>query len=158
MKVCKYCKSEINEKATICPNCRKKQPSTNTKILLFIALGLLAFGGIYFSLNDDFKSSSSDSGLFEELFKDNFTITEAKGNVSGMNIATINGKITNNKSEQFRNIVITYKIFNKERQQTGIATTTIQYIDPNETISFIATGPAEYDQNSSFELNSIEAK
>ena len=24
-KVCKYCKSEIDAKAKICPNCRKKQ-------------------------------------------------------------------------------------------------------------------------------------
>lgn len=43
-KKCSYCQSEISEKATICPNCRKKQKKpTNKKMLIFmlILIGIL---------------------------------------------------------------------------------------------------------------------
>ena len=39
MKKCKYCISDIDEKAKICPNCRKKQTksiSGKTLLVLFI--------------------------------------------------------------------------------------------------------------------------
>jgi len=39
MKKCKYCQTEIDAKAKICPNCKKKQ---GPKILRWVLLGLLA--------------------------------------------------------------------------------------------------------------------
>lgn len=39
MKKCKYCQTEIDSKAKICPNCRKKQ---GPKIVKWVVLGLLA--------------------------------------------------------------------------------------------------------------------
>lgn len=38
MKKCKYCKTEIDKKAKVCPNCKKKQ----THIFGWIVLGILA--------------------------------------------------------------------------------------------------------------------
>lgn len=44
MKECKYCKSEINEDAKVCPNCRRSQWNQNDKKLLkkvFKTIGLV---------------------------------------------------------------------------------------------------------------------
>lgn len=43
VKICKYCRSEIDKKAKICPNCQKKQGSGCGTILLFciiVAVGI----------------------------------------------------------------------------------------------------------------------
>ena len=37
-KVCKYCKSEIDAKAKICPNCRKKQGGKLKWIIIAIVV------------------------------------------------------------------------------------------------------------------------
>lgn len=42
-KQCKKCMSMIDAKASICPNCRSKQPST-VKNIVYIVLGLIIIG------------------------------------------------------------------------------------------------------------------
>lgn len=45
MKECKYCKSEIDKKAKICPHCRKKQTNSFIKGLsIFIGIILIICG------------------------------------------------------------------------------------------------------------------
>ena len=44
MKKCKYCKSEIDEQAKICPNCRKRQKSSAGRIILGIVIAFLGIG------------------------------------------------------------------------------------------------------------------
>ena len=40
-KKCKYCKSDIDAKAKICPNCKKKQSSIVGKIVLLVILVII---------------------------------------------------------------------------------------------------------------------
>ena len=50
MKKCKYCQSEINDKATVCPNCRRDLRMGNNPLWLipiFIIIGV----GLYFYLS-----------------------------------------------------------------------------------------------------------
>lgn len=70
MKKCKYCQSEIDQKAKICPYCRKKQSHTNT--ILFIVISLIVIGvvSMYFILNyiiDGMSSSSNEFFLKKEI-------------------------------------------------------------------------------------------
>lgn len=44
MKKCKYCKSEIDSQAKICPNCRKNQKSSAGRIILGIIITFLGIG------------------------------------------------------------------------------------------------------------------
>ena len=47
MKKCKYCKSEIDVQAKICPNCRKKQNNVIRNVILVVIIsivGLIFFG------------------------------------------------------------------------------------------------------------------
>ncbi len=65
-KVCRHCKTEIDKKAKVCPNCNHKQGGKAK----FIVIGILAFFilmGVIGSINDDSKDTadqvaSVDSG------------------------------------------------------------------------------------------------
>lgn len=60
IKICKYCRSEIDRKAKICPFCRKKQGESCLSVIIFVVLviGFWMFvaNAIF---NDDDKSSST---------------------------------------------------------------------------------------------------
>lgn len=51
MKKCKYCKSEIDVQAKICPNCRKKQNNVIRNVILVVTISIigLIFFGVFFS-------------------------------------------------------------------------------------------------------------
>ena len=157
MKKCNYCMSDIDEKAKICPNCRKKlNKKINGKILLILLIVLVSLGGIMslvfpqnYYTNDDF---------FSDLLNDTFTIYNENGSVSKNGLATISGKIKNNKNKIYTNIVITYSLYDKNRNKIGTASTTIQYINEKEELEFNATGTAQYKDNISFSLENITTK
>lgn len=47
MKKCKYCQSNIDEKAKLCPYCRKRQSNPHL-IVIAIVITIMAFAGLYF--------------------------------------------------------------------------------------------------------------
>ncbi len=59
MKKCSFCKSEIDDKATVCPYCRKNQPNAVAVIIVIVVL-IFVFKGI-FTKNNDIKKSSEQS-------------------------------------------------------------------------------------------------
>jgi hypothetical protein len=62
IKICKYCRSEIDRKAKICPFCRKKQGESCLSVIIFVALVLgfwmFVANGIF---NDDKDNSSTEA-------------------------------------------------------------------------------------------------
>lgn len=68
-KTCKYCKSEIDKKAKICPNCRKKQKGGILGKVL-IAIIILAIIGVALSGGGDDKSASTEAQKTESVKKD----------------------------------------------------------------------------------------
>lgn len=79
-KVCKYCRSEIDKKAKICPVCRKRQKKPGARIF---ALLLLIFGAcLYFgSMNSAVKDGlgnqiSSKSVISNPVNLENFNKIE----------------------------------------------------------------------------------
>lgn len=68
MKKCKYCKSEIDEQAKICPNCRKKQKSSVGRIILGI---IIAFLGIGVLANISGNNENQDNKCYITLEKFN---------------------------------------------------------------------------------------
>lgn len=64
MKKCRYCKSDIDKKAKICPNCRKNQTSSGVKVLIgfisfsiFCAIIVNTFGDISTTTNKEVKQA-----------------------------------------------------------------------------------------------------
>lgn len=66
MKKCKYCQSEIDKKAKICPNCRKKQGSGVLK-------GICIFFGIFLIVVGCSSILSDNSNLDSNNFNNNST-------------------------------------------------------------------------------------
>ena len=67
MKKCRYCQSEINVKAKICPHCRKRQSKAHIYIILII---LLIGSTLTFNIIDIVKESKITKFNYkvEELF------------------------------------------------------------------------------------------
>lgn len=51
MKKCKYCQSEIDQKAKICPHCRKKQSHANIILFTIVSLIIIGIISMYFITN-----------------------------------------------------------------------------------------------------------
>ncbi len=81
-KICKYCKSEIDPKAKVCPNCRRKQ-SGNGKIIVGVIIALVIIGAAMGGKKDkdepkkvaDANATGSDTTQKEEK-KDFYSVGE----------------------------------------------------------------------------------
>ena len=60
MKKCKYCKSEIDKKAKICPHCGKKQKNSTAMVLIAIVIIITVF--IVSAIGDDDSGTSNTGG------------------------------------------------------------------------------------------------
>lgn len=60
MKKCKYCQTEIDKKAKVCPQCHKDQTSPLTKALRIVLGVMIVFIGIGVILSSGDDSSSKD--------------------------------------------------------------------------------------------------
>lgn len=49
-KICKYCRSQIDDKASVCPFCQRKQSDAGGALMVVIAVLLFVFIGIPFSV------------------------------------------------------------------------------------------------------------
>ena len=78
-KVCKYCKSEIDIDAKICPNCRKKQPSRVKRIILVVVIAMLLLSMC--SNEDSNTKETTDATKKVEASKDPENKTEDKKDV-----------------------------------------------------------------------------
>lgn len=131
MKKCKYCKEEINKKATVCPHCRKKQKKSSLLIIILIIILIAVIG----SVGTEYESNEGVS------------IANGKGNIDSYGNMSWEGDITNNGSYTVRNVKITITCYNEAREIAGKAYTTIKYINSGETLHFTANGLGEYDPN-----------
>lgn len=46
MKKCKYCQTEIDSKAKICPNCKKKQGKPKWLIVLIVIIAIMIIAAV----------------------------------------------------------------------------------------------------------------
>jgi hypothetical protein len=76
-KICKYCRSEIDIKAKICPNCRKKQGGKGKIVLLVILIIVILL--IVLSLFGGSGSSSASSEPDEVVYVDEADIQKIYG-------------------------------------------------------------------------------
>lgn len=114
MKQCKYCKSEIDKKAKICPTCRKKQ----NKIpgWLKIILGLLLFIIIISAFSSNNKKDD------ETKEKEKFSHTVISSAPDEDNFAYyIEGTVTNNRDKEYSYVQIEFVCYDKDGNNLGTA-------------------------------------
>lgn len=78
MKTCKYCKSEINEKAKVCPQCRRKQPSKGGVIAGIIVTIIVLFAILGSGDSSDGSATNNSSGTSTQAPKEEVISISAK--------------------------------------------------------------------------------
>lgn len=71
MKKCKYCKTEIDKDAKICPNCKKKQSSFSKKLGIVLGIFIVIIGIVAFSNGSNNKDNDDDNKCYITLDKFN---------------------------------------------------------------------------------------
>lgn len=115
MKQCKYCKSEIDNKAKICPNCRKPQGSSVLRIIIGVFIGLLIIGILSKTISDSPEASNY-------LKKSDFSYEVTKQGPDSAKFAYyIEGVVTNNNSKDYSYVQIEFICYDKDGINLGTA-------------------------------------
>lgn len=112
MKKCKYCKSDIDEKAKICPNCKKKQGSSLGRIILGVVIGII---GIVIIAN---SGSGTNSIISEEKF--DYEVTNQYADEYGMSYY-IEGTVKNKKNKDYSYVQIEFVCYDSAGNNLGTA-------------------------------------
>lgn len=170
MKKCKFCMTEIDDKAKVCPQCGRKQPSKAKKIVLIVLLALCAIiviAAIAGGSGDNGKPSGA-AGTVETQSPEN-TDPVAKLSYNKLETATdptegrtnygsqcINGAIKNTSGKQLSYVCVTFALYDQDGNQIGTAIDNINDLTPDSTWKYSAM-TLDTEQFASFELTSVDA-
>lgn len=135
-KKCKHCQSEIDPKAKICPNCRKKQGMPKWIIFLIIVVILVVFASSTGD-NEDGNANSSTSGNVEQSEKFTYTITDEYDN--GFSYY-IEGTVKNNRDKDYSYVQIEFICYDKDGNNLGTAIDNTNNLLGQQTWKFKAMG------------------
>lgn len=117
MKKCKYCQTEIDSKAKICPNCRKKVGGMPTvlKVLIIIAfiffIIILMIGSCAKSVSDAINEVNDNSDL-------TYTITNQYDDTFSY---YVEGNVKNNGSKNYSYVSIEFVCYDSNGNNIGTA-------------------------------------
>lgn len=142
MKKCRYCKSEIDKKAKVCPVCKKSQSGKWAKIF-FIALIAMIFISV---LKNEVLPNDS------YLKVDNNTVTTSS---DGYGITFyIEGNLINNSDKTFNYVEVTYTIYDEHKNTLGSCTDNNNGLEANGTWKFKISCP-NYENAFGYKLTEI---
>lgn len=155
MKKCKYCKSEIDAKAKICPKCHKKQgmPKWLIVIIVIVVLAIIvsASGG-----ESNGSTSGGKSPVKTTQPQEKFTLVESyKSDESNEYFYYIEGKIQNNKDRDFSYVQVTFTTYDKEGNTIGSCLDNNSGLQANGTWKFKAICSDGVNEIDHFELKEI---
>ncbi len=138
MKKCRYCQSEIDSKAKICPNCRKKQISPARKIIgtILIVVGICLIISQCANIGESVK----------ELENSKFTLTDDHGYSDEYGFAYyIEGTVKNNTNKKYSYVQITFNTYDEAGNVIGSCLDNINNLEANGTwkIQAICSGDAK---------------
>ncbi len=133
MKRCKHCQSEIDDKAKICPNCRKKQgiPTWIIVVGVIIALGII----IGSSSNNNGGNANNGGNSTEAAEKFTYTITDKY--YDGFSYY-IEGTVKNNRDKNYSYVQIEFICYDKDGNNLGTAIDNTNNLLGNQTWKFKA--------------------
>lgn len=128
MKKCKYCQSEIDKNAKICPHCRKEQGSSALRILIGVIVGLIIIVAI---------ATGGDNTTSGEKFS--YEITNQYADEYGLSYY-IEGTVKNNKDKEYSYVQIEFVCYDSDGNNLGTAIDNTNNLLGNETWKFKAMG------------------
>ncbi len=135
MKKCKYCQSEIDSKAKICPYCKKKQ---GPKIVKWIIIGIIVIGIIGAVLSkkeeENFKKeySQNDIVTYKNVKYSIVKVEKTKGSnqyfqaKEGYEYVKVTIKIENNSDEKISYNALNFQMVNGDGAEASTYTITAE--------------------------------
>ncbi len=139
MKKCKYCQTEIDKKAKICPNCRKKQGMPKWAIFLILVL----FIGIFAASSGGSNSGNANNGntengsSSEKQEKFTYTVTDEYNDTFSH---YIEGTVKNNRDQNYSYVQIEFICYDKDGNNLGTAIDNTNNLLSQQTWKFKAMG------------------
>lgn len=134
MKKCKYCQTEIDSKAKICPNCKKKQGKSKLLIALIIIILIVVIVSISSGSEESSKEKSEDNKVTEKF---SYEITSQYADEYGFSYY-IEGSVKNNKDKDYSYVQIEFVCYDAEGNNLGTAIDNTNNLLENETWKFKA--------------------
>ena len=151
-KKCKYCQSEIDKKAKVCPNCRKKQNHTVRNVVLgfigfIIVCALILGGGDTTTVsnnnvstntgNESSNVSTNNSVQNNNAKQEKFTVIEHSTSNDGY-WTYIVGTIKNNTNKNYSYVQIEINLYDAEGNLVNSTLDNINNLEANGTWKFKA--------------------
>lgn len=136
MKKCKHCQTEIDSKAKVCPNCRKKQGMPTFLIIILVIVGVIIIGGIAGGNSDenDSKASGTTTSVEDLTLLDGHT-----GKVESEYSYLITGTIKNNKNKEYSYVSVEFYTYDSEGNLLDTCWTNNSGLEANGTWKFEAS-------------------
>lgn len=139
MKKCKYCQSEIDKKAKICPNCKKKQ----SHIFRWILIGIIVIGIVSLSFNNDDN--------FIKEYNQNDIVTYKNVEYSITNVEKTKGSNEFFQAKDgYEYVKVTIKIENKSDKKISYNSLNFQMVDGDGKEASVYSITAEDDVSLDF--------
>ena len=134
MKKCKYCQSEIDSKAKICPNCHKKQTHSILRILIGIILIFVGIAIISGTKEDNFQKdySQNESVNYKNVVYSITNVEKTKGSneffqaKDGYEYVKVTIKIENNSSEKISYNSLDFQMVNGDGVEASVYSITAE--------------------------------
>ncbi|MCI6265817.1 MAG: FxLYD domain-containing protein [Erysipelotrichaceae bacterium] len=138
MKKCKYCQTEIDKKAKICPNCRKKQ-GANGCLIAIIVIVVLAIIGAAFGSDSNSNNNSNSNTDTSTTNKEKFSYEITSEYADDYSFAHyIEGIVTNNTDKDYSYVQIEFICYDKDGTNLGTAIDNTNNLLGNQTWKFKA--------------------
>lgn len=111
MKKCKHCQTEIDEKAKVCPTCKKKQGMPVWLIVILVIVGIALIS----SFGSDESTSGSNDKTGSTAKTEDITLLEGHvGKVDNEYSYEISGTLQNNTDEDFSYVQVEFYAYDAE--------------------------------------------
>lgn len=146
MKKCKYCQTEIDPQAKICPNCRKKQGLPKWLIVILCVIGIIIIGSAFSDSEETAKEGDNSRDKKKPVEKFTYEITNQYADEYGFSYY-IEGSVKNNKDKDYSYVEIEFVCYDAEGNNLGTAIDNTNNLLGNETWKFKAISLASDAEN-----------
>lgn len=153
MKKCKYCQTEISDKAKVCPNCKKKQGMPKWAIVLIVIVVIIAL--ISFTGGDEESKETGTTGTTE--VKEELTLEKGhKGYSDEYDISYyVEGTVKNNTDKNYSYVDIELSVYDKDGNNLGSCYDNNSNLEANGSWKFKAICDGDPTEIASYKLVEI---
>lgn len=153
MKKCKYCKSEIDEKAKVCAKCGKSQSSKLLKVLIIFVIIIVCIVGCVSACSKGVSDAIDEATNDAKNLKLDGDVTTTKDDY-GISYY-IEGYIKNDSDKAFSYVQVTYTTYDENGNTLGTCLDNNSGLEANGRWKFKAICTADVSSISNYKLTEI---